>query len=484
MHLQLTGRLNPGETYGEVNILPSVLPPGPVLLKLINLVVCYNRAHALTHFPGPVMSPYPAVPPYEENIIVVRPAPQLVIHRRRTINWEENVAEEEEEEDHRFKRSTTQPKKKRVKRANKELGEFQFYYKTGFKNASLKLQVKKLNTSVTLRSLAETIINSQFRTQLSIHFQHLVDLTNFKFELEPENGVGPKSILVITLPPKSRFFFEEKGHEILTLLGMSDTDIIKIPTNTGGIFFYGFSNRTAQPVTFTGSKAVRPTSFLFSAAAGGNFPDSVHIRFEILDRAVESVITFEEAVIPRKKIAGTLLFFKNVLNWIQTTVDLIPSSLEASINDAGEINLSKTTVDHNENQTTGNFQMNFQFGGSLANLLLLKTHVLAWEPRKKLKFLLPLGAEEADGDSEDETEFKLANLSSHFYNQESNHLQLKAAKKEWDETKLQIWENEKQIHDEADREERIKQFEARQKKAEEHEKNVLPLKLRSLSNDD
>ena len=73
MHLQLTGRLDPGEQFATINLdgVNLFLGQKTTNLTLLSAVFCHQNNH--THFPNPVKALYPVDPSrYPETITIQR----------------------------------------------------------------------------------------------------------------------------------------------------------------------------------------------------------------------------------------------------------------------------------------------------------------------------------------------------------------------------------------------------------------------------
>ena len=85
MHLQVTGRLDPGETYALIDLdVGNILPRGQsVKLDLVNIIICNQEGHS--HFEPDEKAEYPKDPNrYPEIITVKLPRPRPLTFRRRT----------------------------------------------------------------------------------------------------------------------------------------------------------------------------------------------------------------------------------------------------------------------------------------------------------------------------------------------------------------------------------------------------------------
>ena len=133
MLIQLTGKLDPGESYAVVNVNERILPEKSFSLELVSLSFCHNQEHEDTHFPVQEQGTYPVGPAYEEYVTINVPRPRLALHRRRTMYYVPYF-EDEDESLQRFVRSASPPLK-RVKR-NDDIGLMEVHYVAGYnKNA-------------------------------------------------------------------------------------------------------------------------------------------------------------------------------------------------------------------------------------------------------------------------------------------------------------------------------------------------------------
>ena len=434
MLLQVTGRLDPGETYATVDLdAGNILPKGPyVTLELVNIIICKQENH--DHFAKPTVSEYPSDPSrYPESITVRQSRPRPLNFRRRTTLHVPHLDIPELVDDNetflaRFRRDIGEGEVAAAAEAEAEedeIGDMEFMYAASFRESIFEFEIVNF-PNLSLEGLVNGVLQGKQSPASFSHFQRLLQHQP-KYELveqtEGEEGKGRKKRVKITLPPQTRLMCDSQN--FFAYLGMQD-----LAEKIGETQLFGLSNESA-----TDSKA------FFSTV-----PQSTALKFNFYDPTVkpaESYVVFLQRLNPfvlskvslskfcNKNTIATAKLFQMTLNCVMDALDLPDNSLRAFLlNDETTLELDKNEDLLHAEDALNNFKISFKFGLRLQDLLGLEQEELVWilTPRrpgqvKLAKALIPEAPEIC--------EKIVAELIDDFYNQESSHPTVQEWKKQY-----------------------------------------------------
>jgi len=431
MFLQVTGRLDPGETYATVDLdAGSILPRGTyVTLELVNVIICKQEDH--DHFPKASVSAYPDDPSrYPETITVRQPRPRPLTFRRRTRlhvpelelpvrdNDDEYV---EYESDRRFRREATE---------GEELGDMEFMYAASFREPIFEFEIDNF-PGLSLEGLVNGVLQGRQSPASFSHFQRLLK-HHLVYELvDPstsgEEKRGRSKRVKITLPPSTQLMCGRR--DFFAYLGMYD-----LVEKMGETELFGLKNDSLTDSKIFLSTEAQPTSLKFNFFNAAVRPaEKYNLLFQRLNPFVLSKVTLTNFC--NKNPFVTAKLFQMTLNCVMEVLDLPENSLRAFLlNDETTLELDKAEDLLHADDATDNFKITFKFGFKLRDLLGLEQEEIVWRlsPRRPGEIRLtqaevPEAAEVCD---------KVAReMLEDFYNQESTHPTIREWKKQYEERK-------------------------------------------------
>ena len=178
MHLQVTGRLDPGESYATIDLdATNILPRGQFLtLELVNIIICRQEDHS--HFEEAQRAEYPEDPSrYPESLTVRRPRPQPLTFRRRTALHDphlevptaeaepEPAGEAEADADEELQRERRQVRPAPAPAPEEEeeltpLGEMEMEYSASFRYPIFEFEIANFR-QLSLDSLIERVLQGK-----------------------------------------------------------------------------------------------------------------------------------------------------------------------------------------------------------------------------------------------------------------------------------------------------------------------------------
>ncbi len=209
MLLQLTGRLEPGDTHATIDVDVASIFSGKkaIVLSLLNISFCSQVDH--NHFPPDVTALYPVDPDgYKETITVVQRL--------------KRSAEEEPEVDREKRRTTA------------SVLPMEIRYYAGFRKIIFDFVIANFKNQ-SPKTLVEQTLNVEHSRATANHFQQL--LTHpLRYELTESNERSQKKVQ-ISLPPLTRLlcnlasFFGLLGFEAPQLQKIVDHDVWYLENN-------------------------------------------------------------------------------------------------------------------------------------------------------------------------------------------------------------------------------------------------------------
>ena len=437
MLLQVTGRLDPGETYASFDLdAGSILPKGSYLtLELVNVIICKQENHS--HFDSAPESAYPEDPTrYPESITVRQSRPRPLTFRRRTtlhvpiLAGPELVVDEENDFDYirRIRRQIVGEGEPAEEEDDNELGDMEFMYAATFRESIFEFDILNF-PNLSLEGLVNGVLQGKQSPASFSHFQRLLLHPPLYELVEPssDDEKGRKKRVKINLPPQTRLMCGSR--QFFKYLGMYDL-IEKI----GETELFGISNESATDSKAFISTESQPTSLKF------NFHDLVvkpadkyTIFLQRLNPYIASTVSLEKFC--NKNSFASSELFQLTLNCIVEALDLPFNSLKAFLlEDETTLELDKNETLLHAEDAANNFRVTFKFGLRLRDLLGLEQDEIVWilRPRKpgQVKFTQALIPESAEICEEIR-----AGIKDDFLNQKSSHPEVQKWKKRYDDRK-------------------------------------------------
>jgi len=352
MHLQLTGRLEPGETHATIALDAGDIFSGKkaIVLTLLNVSFCSQIDH--DHFPPPVTAMYPVNPNrYQETVTVLK-------RSRREILVDD------------------EPREKR----SSELLPMQLRYYAGFRKIIFDFEIVDFK-SKSPRTIIEQVLAGQHSQATMNHFQQLLKHSP-RYELTESNERSKKKVQ-ISLPPLTRIlcnkqsFFGLLGYEPPQLKKMEATDV----------WYLENSDRTQSEV-FLATTAVN-TNLNFSYHLGKYAAENKYtINFQRLDPNFSSILSLDSFC--ERNATASLKLFQHVLEATIEILGLPSDSLQAKLVTADVISLDKVESLKNASDSEDNFGLNIEMGTDIHELIGTISDTVSWSLKKlDLKILPP-----------------------------------------------------------------------------------------------
>ena len=227
MLIQLIGKQERGNRYGQIEVPSNVLPGGLLKLTLLNLVICAENHQE--HFAEHDQIAYPSNENYNPFIERRIPRPREVQHRRRTIYFAPQInvptitAEETENSNFRFRRSTS-------KRFKRNADEMEISIEVQFQHALIQckepMSIRAADFSIGETYTNEVIkwFNSKFVLAQRIGFADAYK-SHYLLAVSTDPAVTAKTrhnFVELRIPPRSKIVFQGKsGFQFLISMGFS-----------------------------------------------------------------------------------------------------------------------------------------------------------------------------------------------------------------------------------------------------------------------
>ena len=446
MLLQLTGRLDPDETYAIIDLDGADLvahsaPPAQdyVELELVNLTICHNPEH--NHFePFPPTAPYPVTDDgWTEKITIRVPRPMPLVHRRRTrfFTFPDDpvpivqYAEDSEIHHKRYKRSPkVQP-----------LTEYQVEYRGRFLNSSFPIEIAGvLQGAYTSSSKIVKYLHGAVRPRIERHFQQLL-LSRPAFEIDCSDSSRRNFCrLKITLPAQTRFLCNSKP--FYNILGFV-TQLTEVRSTTeGAASKWGLvnSSKTDEKIFLSEELVETATIFpvIFSSKRINFNLDTVYFHFERHpSSSPNAYLTFAEEALCYQNLGATVYFFQLLAECVIQQINLPRGSIKFTLKPEGEttyIVLSKDPNLESTGDTLGNFNIYARFGSKIAEKLGLTLPIvnLRLGGSQKLDTMFAVNSDNAETEVESEKCQVIINnlMREQFFNQTGGVVEI-----------TQIWQN-------------------------------------------
>ena len=373
MLLQLTGRLDPGETYALVSLEGADLvahsaPPSLdyVEFELVNIAICQRLDH--NHFGAfPPTSEYPMPEGvWSEKITIKVPRPLPLVHRRRTrfFTFPEDPV----------------PSVKRVKRAPPTtakvvvLTDYQVEYRARFSNTSVVAEINNIQNATLTRIINN--LQGTLRGRIEKHFQRLLlDLPTYEFDTTDSTRRNLYKVK-ITLPPMTRQTSSTK--EIWSLMGLENY-IVEV----GGVGDkkWGLVNVSkTDNRTFLSDTDVETMTILGAVSMVKKKPlpaETVYFYFERHPFShPNTYLNFEEEALCLQNPTATAYFFQLLVDCIAQQSYLPAHSLrivQKVENGKTLLQLSKAASLESTGDTANNFTIYARFGNEIMEKLGLKS---------------------------------------------------------------------------------------------------------------
>ena len=477
MHLQITGRLDPGETYALIDLdVGNILPKGQsVKLDLVNIIICNQEGHS--HFEPEQKADYPKDPNrYPETITVKRPRPRPLTFRRRTRlhvarldpplhhqqPQEEDVVEEEEvqpvaqepevvvaDDNDDEEEGAVQERERRAapdggeaaaaaadaaaQHEQQVIGDLEFLYTAVFRESIFEFEVLSF-PKMSLDTLVNLVLQGRQSSACFAHFQRLLHHAPV-YELydsdnsEEEHRQRKKKVRII-LPPLTRLLCSSR--HFFTYLGMAGL-VEQIDDKQ----LFGLVNTSDTESKIFQSQVSQQTALKFVFYDRHLRPDEKYVLFfQRLDPVVSSKVTLRRFC--DKNAIATAKLFSLVLECIIEALSLPHGSLKAFLYDEEEKNLlilDKADGRLHNDDSYNNFTTSFKFGARLTELLgLTDGPELTWKltPGRPAEIKLEKNSEAPPEDLQ-ACEKIIADLKYDMLNQTSAHPAVKLWKERWNQ---------------------------------------------------
>jgi len=387
MHLQLTGRLEPGETHATIDFDAGALfsEKRAIVLTLLNITFCSQLDH--DHFPSPVTAAYPIDPNrYQETITVLK-------RSRREIQ------DDSETDD-----------SPREKRGSEQLLPMQLRYFAGFRKIIFDFEIVDFKTK-SPKNVVEQVLNGSHSQAVMDHFQQLLKHSP-RYEVTESNEVSKKKIQ-ISLPPLTRLlcnkqsFFGLLGYEAPMLKQVENRDV-----------WYLENVSRTQTAILLAAKAVN-SNLNFAFHLGKYAAENKYtINFQRLEPNFSSVLTLDSFC--EKNVAASLRLFQLILEGTAEILALPTDSLQATLVTDNVISLDKAENLKSGSDSEDNFGLTIEMGSQMHELVGTNDRNISWSLKKlEIKILPP--ATEPVAEESTRCEQIVASLKNYFLNQDSSN---------------------------------------------------------------
>ena len=431
MLLQLTGRLDPGETYAIVSLEGADLvahsaPPSLdyVEFELVNIVICQRPDH--NHFEAfPPTAEYPLPEGvWNEKITIKVPRPLPLVHRRRTRYF--TFPEDPVPSVKRFKRAP--PTTAKIV----PLTDYQVEYRARFSNPVVVTEIVNIQNATLTRIINH--LQGVFRGRIEKHFQRLLlDLPAYEFDTTESSRRNLYKVK-ITLPPMTRQTCSHK--EIWTLMGLENY-IVEV--GGAGDKKWGLVNASkTENRTFLSDYEVETMTILGAVSMVKRINlssvETIYFYFERYPASHPTTyLNFEEEALCLQNPTATAYFFQLLVDCIIQLSSLPTHSLritQSVENTKTLLKLSKAATIESTGDTPNNFTIYGRFGSEIMEKLGLKS------PTVILNINGNLELNKNDEETEEETtSCQLAMdklMREQFYNQTGGVTDITAAwRKQW-----------------------------------------------------
>ena len=398
MHLQVTGRLDPGETYALIDLdVGNILPRGQsVKLDLVNIIICNQEGHS--HFEPDEKAEYPKDPNrYPEIITVKRPRPRPLTFRRRTRlhvarldpplppeQQQQHQQQEQEEEEQQKQQQEEEQEEERFRRnvpeegegGEEEIGDMDLVYTAAFRESIFEFDVLGF-PQLSLDQLVNNILQGRQSSTCFSHFQRLLHHSPvyelFDSESAEDQRQRKKKVRII-LPPLTRLMCGTR--HFFTYLGMQS-----LVEQVGEKQLFALVNSSATTSKIFVSPNGQSTALKFGFY-DRNFrpPEKYTLFFQRLNPVVSSRVSLAEFC--NKSSLATAKLFSLLLNFIIEALGLPHGSLRAFLYDEEEeiLILDKSDALLHNDDSQNNFTVSFKSGLRLKGLLgLVDSSDIMWK---------------------------------------------------------------------------------------------------------
>jgi hypothetical protein len=433
MHLQLTGRLDPGEQFATVNLDGVDLFMGGqkmINLSLLSAFFCHQTGH--THFPNPVKALYPVDPSrYPETITVQRQS-------RSASNDEDDDNDDDDDDDDdvnsllpkRIKRSAEEDSVTAHAAAaagHRQILPMEVRYYAGFRNTTFDFVVDNFRDE-SPKTLIESVLGKKQSEAASNHFQQLL-AHPIKYALLAATAGADTSRqfkqVQITLPPLTRFLCSDK--KFFTLLGFSEASQ---PSQIIGktIWYLENSSRTETKI-FLGSTAINPNLKFNFHMPKSKPANSYTIHVQRLEPNFSTVLTLDSFC--QQSPTATLKFFKLILEGTIEILGLPIDCLQATLLTSDVIALKKADALQSDNDAADNFHLSIQLGSHILSLLGVALNPIAWSLPQTVEIKMSPLTETLSSEAEERCQHVLDSLPTMFLNQTSDNEIVKSWQTRW-----------------------------------------------------
>ena len=384
MHLQLTGRLEPGETHATIDFDAGAIFSGGkrgLVLTLLNITFCSQIDH--DHFPSPVTAAYPENPnSYQETITVLK-------RSRREI--------QDDDDSPREKRSSS----------SEQLLPMQLRYFAGFRKIIFDFEIVDFKTK-SPKNVVEQVLNATHSQAVMDHFQQLLKHAP-RYEVTDSNEMSKKKIQ-ISLPPLTRLICNKQS--FFGLLGFEPPMLNQVENRD--VWYLENVSRT-QTAILLAAKAVN-SNLNFAFHLGKYAAENRYtINFQRLDPNFSSVLTLDSFC--EKNVAASLRLFQLILEGTAEILALPTDSLQATLVTDRVISLDKADNLKRGSDSEDNFGLTIEMGTQMHELVGTIDKIISW-PLKKLEVkILPPETEEESTRCEQ----IVSSLKNYFLNQNSSN---------------------------------------------------------------
>jgi len=404
MHLQLTGRLDPGESCAIIDFegINPFYEHKQISVSLLNVVFCDQHEH--THFPEPVKARYPVDPDrYQETITVKRP-------RR-------NVFKHDDDEHHVAADSLQQRNRREV---SSDLEPTQVIYFAGFRKVIADFVITEFKTHSPL-TLIDNVLKPKQSVESMAHFQQLLHHPiNYQLVEESDLPLGQRKVQ-ITLPPLVRILCHDSN--FFSLLGYDLDQLQKMPTRN--IWFIENSERNNSKIFLAKKSVIPQLRFAFRLDTKKPAADSYTLNVQRLNPNFSSQLSLDTFC--NKNAHATLRFFKLIVEGTVEILGLPIDSLEVKFLTNDVIVFEKAARLVNEFDSKDNFGLTIKLGSKIEDQLGLKQDTLFWSLLKYQVKIYP----EIEHVEQDNCENIYQNLPILFLNQKSDHPIVQGWKERW-----------------------------------------------------
>jgi hypothetical protein len=425
MHLQLTGRLDPDESYAIIDLdATSILPPGEfVSLQLVNIIICAQEDH--NHFAPLNVGDYPKDnTKYPETITITRPRPRpLFTDRRKTQIHVPHLSPPIQRK--RSRRNAVDDDDN-----NSGIGDSEIQYTAGFRSPLLDFHITDVLT-LTMESFVTGTLQAKLTAQCNSHFQRLL-LFPPQFELVETGSTGTEierkqraKKIQLTLPPLTRIMSDSR--DFFRHIGL---DEFAKQIDDRNMFSIDNDDRR------TNKKFISSTTF--STALKFSFylphppPDTFRIYVQRLEQSFHSTLSLPDFC--NKNLVATVKLFQLILNCIIEVLGLPEKSLVAESPVDGVLVFDKAANLIQADDSSQNFNVKMIIGKKLVQLLGLPDAEVSWSvsPKSRMEIKLVSATEdEIAAESPEACALKIADISTQMLNQTSSNVLIKAMQQQW-----------------------------------------------------